>query len=489
MLDSSEREDLRSKPGRSSTKVSRTVAIVSLMVAVLGVITLYDRTPTPTTTTGLLSAPREPPTSVPPPLEDAVDALGRPSTAGLGSLGTTGLEPSNLRLVALPNDVQGLVGDGYGTLWWTASWGLGRFEPGSQVASTYTAGDDQFFADLAGFAAARQGGVWLAGGDSTLRRFDGETFLEVIESPEPLCEIVDSPDLGVWALGCDPAGWLYVWDGDSWAPEPTGRPSPGAANLTLDGEGHIWVASKATSGSSDHGVARFDGSDWTVFRKTSGLPSDNIRLISGDVEGEVWVVTYSGVGRFDGATWSPWPPRNDDGQAARWRGLTSIVGFDGDVWATRAFGSPTLVRLGEPADDGYHGAADEFSNLAVAGGRLWVGIDGRLHVLDGGEWSEAPEATGSLLPSWDTDAWQISGTSRGHAWLLTNGVGWSCNAAMGCTRIPDVPLVDLVVDWNGGLWALTPEGLFRFEAGEWLSVVPMSAWDDVEEEEQDRDDE
>jgi len=65
----------------------------------------------------------------------------------------------------------------------------------------------------------------------------------------------------------------------------------------------VWVA-------TDNGIARFDGSTWKTYQVQDGLPSNDIRDITGDGTGTAWAATAKGAAYFDGVSWMA-PPTND----------------------------------------------------------------------------------------------------------------------------------------------------------------------------------
>jgi signal transduction histidine kinase len=66
-----------------------------------------------------------------------------------------------------------------------------------------------------------------------------------------------------------------------------GLPSSEAYYVFQDNQGFIWMA-------TDHGVARFDGHDMTVFHTADGLEDPIVFGISQDHRGRIWFRTYSG---------------------------------------------------------------------------------------------------------------------------------------------------------------------------------------------------
>lgn len=68
--------------------------------------------------------------------------------------------------------------------------------------------------------------------------------------------------------------------------------------MIQDERGSIWV------GTNGGGVVRFDGDNKTIYSKKDGLPSNTIRSISQDQQKNIWIVTMSGVAKFDGYTFT-----------------------------------------------------------------------------------------------------------------------------------------------------------------------------------------
>ena len=85
--------------------------------------------------------------------------------------------------------------------------------------------------------------------------------------------------------------------------------------ITEDKRGDLWIA---TDG---NGVSRFDGEDFHNFSTADGLPSNYVWAILEDSKGDLWFATGVGVCKYDGksfekftmpATWKEQPvePRN-----------------------------------------------------------------------------------------------------------------------------------------------------------------------------------
>ncbi len=63
-------------------------------------------------------------------------------------------------------------------------------------------------------------------------------------------------------------------------------------------EGELWVASR------QHGVFRYDGRQWRRYHAKEGLVANTIRGITQTADGTIWVSSERGLGRFDGRNWT-----------------------------------------------------------------------------------------------------------------------------------------------------------------------------------------
>lgn len=70
----------------------------------------------------------------------------------------------------------------------------------------------------------------------------------------------------------------------------------GATDPTEGRGAPVWVA---TAG----GVGRWDGTGWTSFTTSDGLPANDVQALDVDAAGRVWVATAAGAASFDGTGW------------------------------------------------------------------------------------------------------------------------------------------------------------------------------------------
>ncbi len=63
----------------------------------------------------------------------------------------------------------------------------------------------------------------------------------------------------------------------------SGLPDNSVYSLAVDPSGTKWV------GTSQRGLAKFDGTTWTVYNTSnSGIPSNNVNFIAADCSGKIW---------------------------------------------------------------------------------------------------------------------------------------------------------------------------------------------------------
>ncbi|MCP3962854.1 MAG: hypothetical protein GY719_33870 [bacterium] len=223
------------------------------------------------------------------------------------------------------------------------------------------------------------GYLWLATQEG-LVRYDGVSF--TIFTPS------DTPELGdahVLTLYEDARGTLWIgtrggglttYRDRSFA--ATDAPAKVILNITGDRSGNLWLG-------TPQGLLRFDGRQWALFDRDSGLPEDAVRAVLEDSAGNLWVGTRgSGLGRLREGRYVP------------------------------AIGSadPTIRDL-------FHGLG-VICLLDDGRGGLWIGTRGRglLHLRDGTV--EALTTADGLGADTVVDLWL---DRHDHLWIATYGGG------------------------------------------------------------------
>ena len=202
-----------------------------------------------------------------------------------------------------------------------------------------------------------------------------------------------------------------------------GLPQSQVADIAQDRDGYLWVATWG-------GLARYDGASFTRFFVGQGLPSNRVQELLVDRGGELWIATGSGL--------SAWRDRQ-------------------------------LAAVGDPALTGRRCRA-----LAEdTEGRLWVGTDDGALVREGGAFrrvAPAAGATGTIV----YDLFAEPGTPGGV--LAATAAGLFRLRADGAVEALDAPplppdTLRAVARTGDGLWLGTAaQGVFVEVAGVWRPV-------------------
>lgn len=105
-----------------------------------------------------------------------------------------------------------------------------------------------------------------------------------------------------------------------------------------------------------------DGSRWTCFDQTDGLPGNRVRSLAPRADGGMWIGTARGLALWDGQRLVPCA----EGNGLR-GGITAIIEWAGAVW---------LGSWGDGLEPLIPGGDAWISDLAVTGDSLWVATYG-----------------------------------------------------------------------------------------------------------------
>jgi len=199
--------------------------------------------------------------------------------------------------------------------------------------------------------------------------------------------------------------------------ESNGIAGNNVRRITVDEDGRIWIAAEG-------GISVYDGTDWTSYFWQDGLASYNIWAVAVDRSGDVWVATNDGISQFDGSTWTTYEEGEYiysvavDTDDNKWFGTTDgVLTYDGKDW-TRFTQEDVL-------------AADYIRNI-------YTDIEGNVWICYSG---------GSILPGvtkFDGTTWTTYTTKDG---LASNWVK------------------DIVMDNEGNLWFATAQGISKYGWG------------------------
>jgi len=251
-----------------------------------------------------------------------------------------------------------------------------------------------------------------------------------------------------------------------------GLPSSKVHAVVQDSQGFVWVGTSV-------GVSRFDGVEFVSPRvgpdRGAALPAGEITALMVDSADRLWMGGPDfGLGRYDPATaafvhWRDELPSDDIRVIAQAR--------DGVVWVGTADG---LVRLSHdgrvldaraPGPDG-PASASIHALHASDDGRIWVGSDGGVDVVDAaGRITPVPFEDGARprVSRIDGHAAELRfSTDRGLYLLSHDG------SLRRDRRLPAVAIGPTLADSHGSLWIAGPEGLSSLDRYGRVHAVPAS---------------
>ncbi len=251
------------------------------------------------------------------------------------------------------------------------------------------------------------------------------------------------------------------WETDSGLPQNTVR----AIRQTADG--HLWVG-------TSEGLARFNGSEFTVFnrRNTPGFPNSSITTLLETPDGSLWFGSDgSGVARVREGKVERFPM--DKGLLSP-RVFALALGPDGSVWVGTASG---VSRWRDGKFEHTTEREGLVRNLVRSlrfsrTGELWVGTTRGVSVIRDGVVS-----TDTSLQDLSSDIIRVLFEDKaGARWIVTNsevarqqgGVLIRYAAKHG---IAPQNVESIVEGQDGTLWFGASDGLFRFQDGRFVREV------------------
>lgn len=260
----------------------------------------------------------------------------------------------------------------------------------------------------------------------------------------------------------------------------SGLPSNSITSIASDSAGNIWV------GTSGGGVARFDGTTWSVYTTAnSGLPSNSITAVAIDRDDIKWFGSDgSNVIRFDGVTWKVYQQINSvvdiavDSNKNAWVNLLSymscsgVTRFNGSTWTLYNSSNSSLPPL-------YSFGACVNSITADHVGNTWFGTAGGVARFNGTTWS-IYNMSNSGLPNDSVQSIAIDGA--GNKWFGTSGGGvarfddtaWTvyttANSGLSSNSI------SLIASDNAGnKWFVTNESVIHFDGTTWTAYTTANS--------------
>ena len=232
-----------------------------------------------------------------------------------------------------------------------------------------------------------------------------------------------------------------------------------------------------TANFSETGVAP---QNWLLYQSSNGLPSLDIRAVTFNKQGEVWVGTGGGLSKFDGKKWITYNTMNSgiptnyvtsmviDSQGNKWIGTApyfngsvstggGLVKFNGTTWTVY-----NTTNSGLPSNN--------VKSIAIDGaGNKWIATDAGLVKFDDTSWTGF-----NNLPSKNINAITID--KSGNKWICTEAglakiVGTFTTVYTKLNSgLPDNTVMSIAIDSLGNKWIGTfSGGLSLFNDQTWIN--------------------
>ena len=257
---------------------------------------------------------------------------------------------------------------------------------------------------------------------------------------------------------------------DTWSiftPENSGFDveNPSVSAIAFTPNGTAWI------GTWFDGVARYDGTDWTIYNSTnSQLPSNAVLDIGIASDGSAWFATAGGLAHFDGLNWTLYTTANsglpdDEVHAIAIASNGSIWAATGSGGAAHFSGSSWTIYDSENSE-----LPDSLNEVTVASdGKVWfANSSSRVISFDGANWktydvknsSNLLGSIGVIAQARDGKLW-FGGSDALEAVVSYDGSNWKSYHT--CSDVYDiVPAAD------GSIWIGCFGGISQFDGDNWV---------------------
>ncbi len=368
----------------------------------------------------------------------------------------------------------------------TAEWQLVRPDntgvPGAEIRFLRFGPDDNLWVS-ARWEFWEKGGIGIHDGVT-----DTWSVISTVDTPIPsgyINDVVFDPDGSLWIAtshneltGVD--GGLLHKQGDQWTIyDRTNSPllHNGIRSIEQDSMGNLWINNTDVR----EGLAalfRFDGTSWTSYRVPDQLPWeapwDELGSLHIDADDNVWVTnsTLPGVARFDGTEWTL---HGDDISCFDY----VTTDNDGNVWVISCHSSYSVWKYDGTSFVPFGGGAPPLSSTSItlvtcdrSTGDMYIGnwMGEVVKSTNGGaSWSFFGQVssfvTGIAFDPLGDDVYV--GSHRGVHHLNGFG-GWIESFNSPNTGFPDYFVDYMSLDRSGYFWVATGEaGLSRFDGQRW----------------------
>ena len=245
---------------------------------------------------------------------------------------------------------------------------------------------------------------------------------------------------------------------------PEGFPTGAVLDIEQDRAGNLWIASDAA------GAVKYDGQNWTIYKKENGLDYQSFWSIAEDRRGNLWFgsgfsgyMLGGGVSRYDGRSWITFGESDGLADETIW---SIIEDRTGDIWlgtqgGVSRYDGEQFVSF--TAEDGLvHSAVNAV--LEDRTGNIWLGTQGGVSRYDGEQFVSFTAEDGlahSVVKALVEDR-------MGNIWFGTlGGLSRYDGQKFQTFTVMDGLVHDAVLsldeDQEGHLWIGTWNGISRFD--------------------------
>ena len=365
----------------------------------------------------------------------------------------------------LENEIRAMVAGPDGSLWiGILGGGVSRYRDGRFTAHTTRDGlSDDYVTSL---AIDRQGVLWI-GTEKGLSQYANGQFRSVAHADVPVDTVIAlaaDPVRGVW-IGMRNGG-LGFYDGERFHRQsiPGLTPEINVRALSFDAGGALWMATY-------EGVFRLQRGTFSRFGTAEGLVTERVLTVHADEAGTVWAGTVNGLHRFEGGQF------RRSSEEGLHRAIISIgADREGGLWVGTnrfAYLRQGLFKSYLPRDGmSYHWTTTVFEDPH---GGLWITTGRGLNHFKEGQFTHYWEASG--LPNRLQGGVLLDRTN--HLLVATDGGLYRSTVPLGppdaVFRPRFVPVENqppvvqpraLYRDRRGAIWLATlEEGLMRYQDG------------------------
>jgi len=265
------------------------------------------------------------------------------------------------------------------------------------------------------------------------------------------------------AFALDPHKGLTQYSRTVWT-QQQGLPQDTIRSVVQTSDGYLWIG-------TDEGLARFDGYEFTTYRKgKAGLPSNSITALAAATDGTLWVGTSSGLAEYRDGRFRTYTTRQglpDDAITGLYTDHADTLWIVAGQYLSRCQDgrftnySPQDLQL----DSVRLVSEDRHHNLwAVGYGGVVELVDGKFTKMDNGLALSDAVTTGMAVDSHD-NLWVA--TTKGLWMRAANGEIRKFTQADG---LPDTRIRTILPDRDGSIWAGTEAGVARMEGSRFVGA-------------------